>query len=202
MSTKRHDHLIKAIMIGESGVGKTALATRFAYQRFIQHHVMTFGIDMVIATLDYQGQRVQFNIWDSTGDIRFETITDIYLKTVETIIIVFDLSNHETFTKVPNWLNRAKSYHASNANYIILGNKADKTFREVSDDEIEEMMTQPEFEGVTYFTVSAKNNDHNVDQVFQAMAKTRVETITIQDQPKIIDASIDPLCDKCHCVVL
>ncbi|XP_034275628.1 ras-related protein Rab-35-like isoform X2 [Pantherophis guttatus] len=105
MAAKDYDHLFKLLIIGDSGVGKSSLLLRFADNTFSGSYITTIGVDFKIRTLVINGERVKLQIWDTAGQERFRTITSTYYRNTHGVIIVYDVTNAESFVNVKRWLH-------------------------------------------------------------------------------------------------
>ncbi|XP_031682943.1 ras-related protein Rab-35 isoform X2 [Oncorhynchus kisutch] len=102
---KDYNHLFKLLIIGDSNVGKSSLLLRFADNSFSGSYITTIGVDFKIRTVDIDGERVKLQIWDTAGQERFRTITSTYYRNTHGVIIVYDVTNPESFVNVKRWLN-------------------------------------------------------------------------------------------------
>ena len=85
---KQYDFLIKLLLIGDSGVGKSCLLVRFADDAFSTSFITTIGIDFKIRTIELDGKRIKLQIWDTAGQERFKTITTAYYRGAMGIMLV------------------------------------------------------------------------------------------------------------------
>ncbi|CAD8075608.1 unnamed protein product [Paramecium sonneborni] len=161
------DWLIKILMIGDSGVGKTNVLLRFCENNFQQTYLSTIGIDFKIKSIDVDGKKIKMQIWDTAGQERFKTITQTYYKGAMGIILVYAVDDKETFNNITNWMNQIKQHASENVCKLLIGNKVDVLNRQVSKDEGEALARQF---GVPFFETSAKEGI-NVADAFFAMAK-------------------------------
>lgn len=88
-----------------SGVGKSCLLLRFADNTFSGSYITTIGVDFKIRTLEINGERVKLQIWDTAGQERFRTITSTYYRGTHGVIVVYDVTNGESFANVKRWLH-------------------------------------------------------------------------------------------------
>ena len=124
--------VVKVVIIGDAGTGKTSLLLRAADNVFNASYITTIGIDFKIR-FD-EGSNIKLQIWDTAGQERFRTITSSYYKGADAFIIVFDLTNRESFESVANnWIPQIKTLSdpAKACPILLVGNKADLPNRAV-----------------------------------------------------------------------
>jgi Ras-related protein Rab-1A len=164
------------LLIGDSGVGKSCLLLRFADDTYTESYISTIGVDFKIRTIELDGKTVKLQIWDTAGQERFRTITSSYYRGAHGIIIVYDVTDRQSFLNVEHWLKEIDKYATGNVNKLLVGNKSDlQSKKVVTYDEAKEFADK---HGIKFLETSAKNS-HNVEQAFQTMAteiKARVKT--------------------------
>eukprot|EP00443_Scrippsiella_acuminata_P057614 CAMPEP_0115487096 /NCGR_PEP_ID=MMETSP0271-20121206/60775_1 /TAXON_ID=71861 /ORGANISM="Scrippsiella trochoidea, Strain CCMP3099" /LENGTH=279 /DNA_ID=CAMNT_0002915127 /DNA_START=60 /DNA_END=898 /DNA_ORIENTATION=+ len=166
--TPEYDYLFKLLLIGDSGVGKSCLLLRFADDTYTESYISTIGVDFKIRTLDLDGKTCKLQIWDTAGQERFRTITSSYYRGAHGIIVVYDVTDKESFNNVKYWMQEIDKYATGSVNKLMIGNKCDLSSKKVvSYDEAKELADSLE---VPFMETSAKNA-HNVEQAFQQMAK-------------------------------
>ncbi|CAL5322901.1 unnamed protein product [Camellia sinensis] len=122
-----YDYLFKLLLIGDSGVGKSCLLLRFADDSYLDSYISTIGVDFKIRTVEQDGKTIKLQIWDTAGQERFRTITSSYYRGAHGIIIVYDITDQESFNNVKQWLNEIDRYASENVNKLLVGNKCDLT---------------------------------------------------------------------------
>ncbi|GMH67044.1 hypothetical protein TL16_g04576 [Triparma laevis f. inornata] len=177
---KKYDHLVKLLLIGDSGVGKSCLLLRFADSTFTSAYITTIGIDFKIKNVEVGGKRVKLQVWDTAGQERFRTITKAYYKGAQGILMVFDVSNEDSFVNVTNWMEQIKDNASLGVKIILLANKVDVVAEErvVSKSMGEQLAAKF---GVKYFETSAKD-DHNVGESFLALTTDILDEIVDDKQ--------------------
>ena len=109
MATKpnaTYDYLIKLLLIGDSGVGKSCLLLRFSDDAFNTSFITTIGIDFKIRTVEIDNKRCKLQIWDTAGQERFRTITTAYYRGAMGILLVYDITDEQSFANIRNWCAR------------------------------------------------------------------------------------------------
>lgn len=128
---------MKVLLIGDSGVGKTALLHSFTSETFDPDIGVTIGMDIrvkevsVLDTQTGQAKRMSMKLWDTAGQERFRTVTSSYYRGAHAIVLVYDVNEPETFFSLQNWLDEANSYRCKDTCdeevvYLLLGNKVDQ----------------------------------------------------------------------------
>jgi len=162
-----YDYLFKLLLIGDSGVGKSCLLLRFADDTYTESYISTIGVDFKIRTIELEGKTIKLQIWDTAGQERFRTITSSYYRGAHGIIIVYDVTDEESFVNVKQWLSEIDRYASENVHRLLVGNKSDMTTKKVVDyTRAKEFADQL---GIAFLETSAKNAT-NVEQAFLTMA--------------------------------
>ncbi|ONM17715.1 Ras-related protein RABD1 [Zea mays] len=122
---QRFDYLFKLLLIGDSLVGKSCFLLRFADDSYVDSYISTIGVDFKIRTVEVEGKTVKLQIWDTTGQERFRTITSSYYRGAHGIINVYDITDMESFNNVKQWLDEIDRYANDSVRRLLVGNKCD-----------------------------------------------------------------------------
>eukprot|EP01097_Dermamoeba_algensis_P006747 TRINITY_DN420_c0_g1_i5.p1 TRINITY_DN420_c0_g1~~TRINITY_DN420_c0_g1_i5.p1 ORF type:complete len:217 (-),score=38.65 TRINITY_DN420_c0_g1_i5:167-817(-) len=163
-----YDYLIKLLLIGDSGVGKSCLLLRFSDDSFTPSFITTIGIDFKIRTIELDGKKIKLQIWDTAGQERFRTITTAYYRGAMGILLVYDVTDEKSFGNIRNWIRNIEQHATSDVNKILIGNKCDMVDKKVVDTERGQALAN-EF-GIKFLETSAKNNI-NVEEAFFTLAR-------------------------------
>ncbi|KAF8273946.1 ras-domain-containing protein [Lactarius quietus] len=119
---------VKLLLIGNSTVGKTSLLLRFTDKQWLPEDEVsaTIGADFKVHKMEVNGRRVKLGIWDTAGQERFRTIATPYYSGAQGVILVYDVSNRETFEALPRWLRELEKFVPPEVVKIVVGNKLDK----------------------------------------------------------------------------
>jgi len=120
---------LKLLLIGNSNVGKSSLLLRFIDDAFLPQDEVsaTIGVAFKVKMIEVEGKKYKLTIWDTAGQERFRTLTSSYYRGAQGVILVYDVSNRETFDALGNWFTELNTYCSSkDVVKMIVGNKVDK----------------------------------------------------------------------------
>lgn len=169
-----YDVLVKLLLVGDSGVGKSAILSRYADDKFTESYISTIGVDFKIRTTEFAQKIVKLQIWDTAGQERFRTITASYYRGSHGVVVAFDVSDADTFKNVPMWIKEIRHYAPEGIPIVVVGNKTDLK-RIVMEQDARDFATRL---GFKYVEVSAKEGK-NVHAVFE----TLLEKISVDVMP-------------------
>lgn len=181
------DYMFKLLIIGNSSVGKTSFLFRYADDSFTSAFVSTVGIDFKVKTVFRQDKRVKLQIWDTAGQERYRTITTAYYRGAMGFILMYDVTNEESFNAVHDWCTQIKTHGWSNACILLVGNKCDiEESRCVSTKTGEELAKDL---GLEFFETSAKENI-NVKAVFERLVDIICDKMSesLDSDPSLINS--------------
>lgn len=134
---------------------------------YTESYISTIGVDFKIRTVELDGKTIKLQIWDTAGQERFRTITSSYYRGAHGIIVVYDITDAESFNNVKQWLHEIDRYASEHVNKLLVGNKSDLTTkRAVTYEQGKEFADSL---GIEFIETSAKNAT-NVEKAFLAMS--------------------------------
>lgn len=190
MINDEYDYLFKIILIGDSSVGKSSILAKFIRSdNPISDMKSTIGVEFATKSLNINDKISKLQVWDTAGQERYRAITSAYYRGAVAAILVYDISNRESFNNVRKWICELKDNTDKNIAIILVGNKCDLIEkREVS--EIEGVSIAKELK-IGFIETSALQLN-NIDIVFETIANAVYNTIIVpkekSDRAIFIDA--------------
>ena len=164
---------IKVIIVGDSFCGKSSILTTYKNNDFSNESFSTIGVDFIKTEIIKNNKTYNLNIWDTSGQEKFNSIINSYYRNIAVAIIVFDLSNYMSFKNLKKWIDTV--YHYCNDTIIIkiVGNKSDKDYIPVTNNEIKLLCKKYNLD---YLETSAKKNK-NINELFESIIDNVEESI-------------------------
>ena len=158
------DYLLKFIIIGESGVGKSNILSKFRDNIFDEKTQPSIGVQFIAKNLSFNNLIFRLQIWDTAGQESFRSMTKVYYKNSSCAFIVYDITEKRSFYNLETWLNECKSVAPETIVFVLIGNKSDIIdSREVT---YEEGANFAKDHNMLFFETSAKNGD-NIEKIFK-----------------------------------
>ncbi|OHS97216.1 Ras-related protein Rab-4B [Tritrichomonas foetus] len=184
----------KFIIIGSSGVGKTAILKRLVEDTFSSDSQSTIGVEFDSTVIEVDGQQIKLQIWDTAGQERFRSIAKAYFRNAVGVILVFDITERKTFDDVNMWLNDVHSLCDPTAVCILIGNKAD-----LADNRVVTLAEAEQFaqhHQLNYLETSAQNGE-NINEAFTKVATQIYRKGIKTPAPVGVKPSVGPTNKKC-----
>ncbi|XP_036428023.1 ras-related protein Rab-5C [Colossoma macropomum] len=158
----------KLVLLGESAVGKSSLVLRFVKGQFHEYQESTIGAAFLTQTVCLDDTTVKFEIWDTAGQERYHSLAPMYYRGAQAAIIVYDITNTDTFTRAKNWVKELQRQASPNIVIALSGNKADLANKRAVD--FQEAQEYADENSLLFMETSAKTA-MNVNEIFMAIAK-------------------------------
>lgn len=176
----KYDYLFKVVLIGDSGVGKSNLLSRFIRNEFDLKSLTTIGVEFAQRNIDFHGKTVKAQIWDTAGQERYRAITKAYYRGANGALLVYDITKPYTFENVDHWLKELREHAKTEILVMLVGNKSD----------LEHLRTVKTAEGKAFaeensisFIETSALNSMNVEKAFQTiLAEIYKQTVPKQLQ--------------------
>lgn len=157
----------KLVLLGESAVGKSSLVLRFVKGQFHEYQESTIGAAFLTQTVCLEDTTVKFEIWDTAGQERYHSLAPMYYRGAQAAIVVYDITNQETFGRAKNWVKELQRLGSSSIVIALAGNKTDLGSKRMV--ELEEAQAYADENGLLFMETSAKTA-MNVNEIFLAIA--------------------------------
>lgn len=125
MANDEYDFLFKVVLIGDSGVGKSNLLSRFTRNEFNLDSKSTIGVEFATRSIQVDAKTIKAQIWDTAGQERYRAITSAYYRGAVGALLVYDISKHQTYENVQRWLKELRDHADANIVIMLVGNKSD-----------------------------------------------------------------------------
>lgn len=113
------------VLIGDSGVGKSNLLSRFTRNEFNLDSKSTIGVEFATRSIQVDAKTIKAQIWDTAGQERYRAITSAYYRGAVGALLVYDISKHQTYENVQRWLKELRDHADANIVIMLVGNKSD-----------------------------------------------------------------------------
>ena len=158
---------INIILLGDANVGKTSLLNKYFNKDFNNNYIPTKGIDYLRNIIKQKDLNVKLIVADTSGNDKFQSIWQSYSEDIDGVILVFDVTNKESFENLDSWLTQLNKYKDDYL-YVIVGNKIDlENIREVNSNDVHK---NDKFKKIKYFETSVKQNI-NIKRPFEELTK-------------------------------
>jgi small GTP-binding protein len=161
---KKEEKLLRILIVGDVGVGKTSLMIRYTENKFNDNCATTIGVDSKDKILNINSSKHIIKVIDTAGQERYQTITKSFFHLVEGIFIVFDLTDDASFNSLEKWIEIIKEVKKE-PNIIILANKNDLLDVKVEDDQLKDFSFRNQ---IKIIKISVKENI-NINEAFYDM---------------------------------
>jgi len=166
--TSTYDYIVKVLIIGNTRVGKSSIVLRFADAKFEPSFITTIGVDFRTKVLNIDNKSIKLYVWDTAGQERFRTITTAYYRNAMGVLLVYDITDIESFEGCQRWLKNIQTHASEDIVIVLVGNKTDFEDKRVIS--YEQGSSLAEKIGCSFFETSAKTGI-NVAEAFQALTK-------------------------------
>jgi small GTP-binding protein len=144
---------LKLLLIGDTSVGKTSMILKYTDNKFPETHIATIGVEYKSKTIYTDKYKITLNIWDTSGQERFKSITKNFFRNTNGVLFVYDITSYKSFSNIKNWMKDSEMYEKFDS--IICGNKVDlDSLREVQFETLKEFGLKQK---IPYIETSAKD---------------------------------------------
>lgn len=171
-SSSGKNYNFKIVLLGEGCVGKTSCVLRYVEDKFNDKHITTLQASFLNKKLNIRGKRVNLSIWDTAGQERFHALGPIYYRDANGAILVYDITDIDSFQKVKNWIKELRKMLGNNIAITIAGNKIDMEKKRNVEASVAEEYARSV--GATHFHTSAKLNK-GIEDLFLDLSQQMIK---------------------------
>ena len=201
MDDESYDLIFKLVLIGDSGVGKTNILSRYINNEFSLATQPTVGVEYGSKIIKKDDKSIKLQIWDTAGQERYKSITNAYYKGSKGALVVYDISRKTTFENVDKWIGELKNNASEDVHIMLVGNKSDlEDKREVKTEEVAKKADQYK---IAFCETSALkgNNIENaferlVDEITKIVGKSKNNEIKTEEKYKTINLNTEEVKEK------
>lgn len=168
-----YDYLVKLLLLGDSGVGKTCFLHRYTDDEFKSTFIATVGVDFRLKKLDYEfsedksvgatKKKIHLQLWDTAGQERYRSLTKAFFRDGMGFLLLFDLTSERSFKSVREWLNEIKEQaYCEKPDILLIGNKSDLENREVTSAQAKQLAGEVD---IPYMETSAMTGENVTEAV-------------------------------------
>ncbi|KAJ3432210.1 rab7b [Anaeramoeba flamelloides] len=181
--SSRNKILLKIIILGDSGVGKTSLMNRYVKNKFTNQYKATIGADFLGKEISVENKTVTMQIWDTAGQERFQSLGVAFYRGADCCMLVYDVTEPQSFEHLEQWrdefLIQASPQDPESFPFVVIGNKIDKEDRKVQQKRVQAWCENKQ--NIPFFETSAKDST-NVNNAFEQVAKNFLENSRVSNK--------------------
>ena len=197
MDDDSYEIMVKVVLVGDSGVGKTNIMSKYLKNQFREDSKATVGVEFGSKQFTVENHQIKAQIWDTAGQERYKAITSAYYKGAKGAFVVYDITRKNTFETVNKWVSDISAAADKKITLILIGNKNDledqrQVTKEMGEEKAKEL-------GLAFMETSACSGE-NLDKAFQLMVneiyKKSKEDIMGEGEENIVQQGKDITLDK------
>ena len=180
--SEEYEMMIKVILIGDSGVGKTNIMSKFLKNQFLEDSKATVGVEFGSKLFIQQGHKIKAQIWDTAGQEKYKAITSAYYKGSKGALVIYDISRKATFENVDKWVEELKNNGSEDVLIMLVGNKSDlKEQREIAE---EDAKKKAELYNAAFCETSALEG-YNIEYAFENLINEITKKVEKEREEKV-----------------
>ena len=197
MDDDSYEIMVKVVLVGDSGVGKTNIMSKYLKNQFREDSKATVGVEFGSKQFTVENHQIKAQIWDTAGQERYKAITSAYYKGAKGAFVVYDITRKNTFETVNKWVSDISAAADKKITLILIGNKNDledqrQVTKEMGEEKAKEL-------GLAFMETSACSGE-NLDKAFQLIIneiyKKSKEDIMGEGEENIVQQGKDITLDK------
>jgi len=184
------DYFFKVVLIGDSGVGKSNIFSRFTLNEFDMESKSTIGVEFATKTIQVDNKTITAQLWDTAGQERYRTVVSAYYRLVVGALLVYDISKHDTFENIELWLKELREQANRNIVIMLVGNKSDlRHLRAVPTEEARQFSEKNKISFIETSALDSTNIELSFQkfliEIYRSVSRKNLDDETT-DAPKVI----------------
>ncbi|KAF1754427.1 hypothetical protein GCK72_020988 [Caenorhabditis remanei] len=182
---EEYDYLFKVVLIGDSGVGKSNLLSRFTRNQFDLETKSTIGVEFATRSMMIEGKKIKATIWDTAGQDRYRAITSAYYRGTLGALVVYDIAKHQTFENIERWLKELRNHaDQQDISIMLVGNKTDlRHLRAVPTDEAAVFAERNQMSFIETSALDSTNVEEALRNLLTAIYKSVSTKYGVNEKP-------------------
>ncbi|EFP08731.1 CRE-RAB-11.2 protein [Caenorhabditis remanei] len=182
---EEYDYLFKVVLIGDSGVGKSNLLSRFTRNQFDLETKSTIGVEFATRSMMIEGKKIKATIWDTAGQERYRAITSAYYRGTLGALVVYDIAKHQTFENIERWLKELRNHaDQQDISIMLVGNKTDlRHLRAVPTDEAAVFAERNQMSFIETSALDSTNVEEALRNLLTAIYKSVSTKYGVNEKP-------------------
>ena len=188
LDDENYDLIFKIVLIGDSGVGKTNILSRYINNEFSLATQSTVGVEFGSKIIKKNGKVIKLQIWDTAGQERYKSITSAYYKGARGAFVVYDISRKTTYDNIDKWIGELKTNGSEDVLIMLVGNKSDlEEKREVNTEEVEKKAQEQKLAFCETSALNGKNVEYAFENLINEILK-KVEKEKINEAKQLSES--------------
>ena len=188
LEDENYDLIFKIVLIGDSGVGKTNILSRYINNEFSLATQSTVGVEFGSKILKKNGKAIKLQIWDTAGQERYKSITSAYYKGSRGAFVVYDITRKSTYDNIDKWIGELKTNGSEDVLIMLVGNKSDlEEKREVITEEVEKKAQEQKLAFCETSALNGKNVEYAFENLINEILK-KVEKEKINEAKQLSES--------------
>ena len=188
LEDENYDLIFKIVLIGDSGVGKTNILSRYINNEFSLATQSTVGVEFGSKIIKKNGKVIKLQIWDTAGQERYKSITSAYYKGSKGAFVVYDITRKTTYDNIDKWIGELKTNGSEDVLIMLVGNKSDlEDKREVITEEVEKKAQEQKLAFCETSALNGKNVEYAFENLINEILK-KVEKEKINEAKQLSES--------------
>ena len=188
LEDENYDLIFKIVLIGDSGVGKTNILSRYINNEFSLATQSTVGVEFGSKIIKKNGKVIKLQIWDTAGQERYKSITSAYYKGSRGAFVVYDITRKSTYDNIDKWIGELKTNGSEDVLIMLVGNKSDlEEKREVITEEVEKKAQEQKLAFCETSALNGKNVEYAFENLINEILK-KVEKEKINEAKQLAES--------------